>query len=424
MVDFVMHGGADVVVVQLLDRFGRNPKEILRHYGDLEDHGVSVETTDEDIREELLLLIKAGMAGAESKRTSERVRSNMSSAVAKGVHAAGAPFGLRKIYEGKDFHWEIDPVEAPVVREMYRLAVEENLGYKAIGDSISDAGHKTRNGSPFAAFAVQRILNNEALKGTLAYGKKPRKGNPPQKIVRVESFFPAILKQEEWDKLQERIGNRRENSRGKTHASDYLLSGIIKCGHCGGPMAGKVGAIRKGKRYRNYWCTRAMKSKADCAYYNGHSAPKLEAAILEYLGQFSDPQIVREHMEAAGKRDISRKRKELEEAEKGLKDIEGKFLAHLGLLERQVLNEGEFAKANESIRGQKAALEDKQRELGQWLEEQEGKSSSAERAPAAIETFVKDFGDMEVRLAKAHLQKILRAAYIYRDDRTEIEFRL
>jgi len=48
MVDFVKQGGADVVVVQFLDRFGRNPKEILRRYWDLEDHGVSVEATDED----------------------------------------------------------------------------------------------------------------------------------------------------------------------------------------------------------------------------------------------------------------------------------------------------------------------------------------------------------------------------------------
>ena len=423
MVDFVKQGGADVVVVQFLDRFGRNPKEILRRYWDLEDHGVSVEATDEDIKEELLLLIKAGIAGAESRRTSERVRSNMSRAVAKGVHAARPPFGLRKDYEGKDFRWEIDPVEVTAVREMYRLAVEENLGYKAIGDRISDAGHKTRNGRPFASFTVQRILGNEALIGTLAYGKRPRKGNPAQEIVRVEGFFPAILAREEWDRLQERIAIRRESSRGKTHASDYLLSGIIRCGHCGGPMAGKVGALRKGKRYRNYWCTRAMKSKANCAYYNGHSAPKLERAILEYLGQFSDPKLVRQHIEAASKREISRKSEELKETEKGLREIESQFLSHLGLLQRQVLNEEEFGKANESIRGQKAVLQEKQSELAQWLKEQQSRVSSAEKMPAAIKSFVKDFGAMEVRLAKAHLQEILKAAYIYRDDRIEIEFR-
>ena len=189
-------------------------------------------------------------------------------------------------------------------------------------------------------------------------------------------------------------------------------------------MAGKVGARRKnGTRYRNYWCTRAMKSKADCAYYNGHSAPKLEAAILEYLGQFSDPKLVRQHMEAASKRDIARKSKELEETEKGLKDIDAQFLSHMDMLKRKVINEEEFAKANEAIRSQKAALEEKQLELGQWLEEQQGKASSADRAPAAIKSFVKDFGSMDVRLAKAHLQEILKAAYIYRDDRIELEFR-
>ena len=36
----------------------------------------------------------------------------------------------------------------------------------------------------------------------------------------MDGFFPAILAQEEWDELQERISIRRESSRGKTHASE------------------------------------------------------------------------------------------------------------------------------------------------------------------------------------------------------------
>ena len=95
MVEYVLQGGADVVVVQFLDRFGRNPREILQRYWELQDHGVTITATDEDIKEELLLVIKAGIAGAESRRTSERVRANMSRVVQKGVHAARAPYGLR-----------------------------------------------------------------------------------------------------------------------------------------------------------------------------------------------------------------------------------------------------------------------------------------------------------------------------------------
>jgi len=184
-------------------------------------------------------------------------------------------------------------VEAPVVREMYRMSVEENRGYKAIADILTSSGHRARGGRPFASFTIQRVLSNEAMMGTLAYGKRPRKGNPEQELVRVEGFFPGILTGDEWQLLQERLSIRRESSRGRTHSSVYLLSGMARCGYCGGPMAGKVAATNKDVQYRNYWCSRATKSRAMCAHYNGHSAPRLETAVLEYLGQFSAPEMVK-----------------------------------------------------------------------------------------------------------------------------------
>ena len=283
MVEFVMAGGADVIVVQFLDRFGRNPREILQRYWELQDFGVSVIATDEDIQEELILLIKAGIAGAESRRTSERVRANMGRAVAKGVQAGRPPFGLKPIREIKEggrvkTRWELDPIEAPIVREMFRLAVEENLGYKSIADRLSQQGYLARGGRPFAAHTIDRVLNNEALMGDLVYGKRPKKGNPRQELVRVDGFFPAILSGEEWQQLQERLAIRRQSPRGRTHSSDYLLSGILRCGHCGGPMVGKRSAAYKGRHYRNYACSRAMKSRAFCSYYNGHSVLKVERA--------------------------------------------------------------------------------------------------------------------------------------------------
>ncbi len=94
MLEYVEEGGADVIVVQFLDRFGRNPREILQRFWQLQDQGVSVVATDEDLQEELLLLLRAGMAGAESRRTSERVRANMSRVVEKGVQAGRTPYGL------------------------------------------------------------------------------------------------------------------------------------------------------------------------------------------------------------------------------------------------------------------------------------------------------------------------------------------
>jgi DNA invertase Pin-like site-specific DNA recombinase len=83
MVEFVLADGAEVVTVKFLDRFGRHTREILRRYWELQENGVEVIATGDDIGEELMLLMKAGFAGAESKKNSERVRANMGTAIGK-----------------------------------------------------------------------------------------------------------------------------------------------------------------------------------------------------------------------------------------------------------------------------------------------------------------------------------------------------
>lgn len=428
MVDHAKLGGADVIVVQFLDRFGRNPKEILQRYWELEAHGVSVVATDEDIKDELVLLVKAGMAGAESRRISERVRANMSTAISKGVHVGRPPYGLRPIKGVNggevEVRWELDPEEAPVVREMYPLAVEENLGYKAIADRLSAKGYHAHGGRPFAAYTVQRILTNPAIKGTLIYGRRPRKGNPRMDLVEIPDFFPAILSAEEWERLQERLSIRREAPRGKTHSSEYLLSGIARCGHCGGPMIGKVGAARKGKRYRNYYCSRAMRSRELCSVYNGHSAPKLEKSVLEYLGQYSDPQLVRDYLSAIDQKELERHETELRDVEKRLADYEARFITRLDdLLKREILSEQEFVRANQAARAEKVALETRAAELKGRIDKERVRTSMANTLPQSIKTFLGAFEGLEIRQQKAHLQTILKAAHVYRDGRIELEFR-
>ena len=49
--------------------------------------------------------------------------------------------------------------------------------------------------------------------------------------------------------------------------------------------------------------------------------------------------------------------------------------------------------------------------------------STAERLPGAIQSFLADFESLDARHQKAQLQAILKSAYVYRDDRIELEFR-
>ena len=48
-----------------------------------------------------------------------------------------------------------------------------------------------------------------------------------------------------------------------------------------------------------------------------------------------------------------------------------------------------------------------------WLRNQETKASSAERIPVEIKSFLEDFQGLDIRVQKAHLQTILKSAYVH-----------
>jgi len=189
-------------------------------------------------------------------------------------------------------------------------------------------------------------------------------------------------------------------------------------------MTGKVGASYKGKKYRNYYCSRAMRSRGLCSVYNGHSAAKLEESILKYLGEFSDPVRVRQYLAASEKQDTEKYEVELKSVDKRLADLEAQFLTQLdGLLKRKVLTEQEFGRANEVARSQKADLEAKRAELLKHLKKARASEALIKKVPQVIKTFVEAFQSLEPRQQKAHLQTILKSAHIYKDGKIELEFR-
>ena len=345
------------------------------------------------------------------------------------MHAARPPFGLRPIRRVEDgkpqVSWEINPDEAATLREMFHLTVEENLGFKAIADRLNADRYRSRTGAPFASFTVSQALHNTAIVGTLRYGKQARKGNPQQEQIEVLNFFPPIFSILEWEKLQERLAIRRESPRGQAHASAHILTGIARCGQCAGPLTGKVGMGYKGKRYRNYWCSRSLRSKAFCGVANGHSTKKLEAALLKYLGQFSDPARVQQLVVESDAKETSRAESELKRVARRLDVIEEDFHKHLEWLKRGVINEIEFAKANTAAREEAEALEERRATLASRLGQDRDRDRAAmvAKAPAHIGAFLEDFQGLDPRLQKAQLQTILKAVHVWNDGRIELEFR-
>ena len=421
MVESALAGDADVVVVQFLDRFGRNPREILRRVWELQESGVSVEASDEDIREELMLLVKAGVAGQESRRNAERVRGYMRAAAKQGMKIGRPPYGYRRrrVVEGDTVRsvFEQDPAEAAAVREMYRLVVDENVGGKAVADYLNKIGAPARAGT-WSSDSVRRILDNPALAGRMVWSR----ADCPE---RIDNFYPAILSADEWERLSERRALRAALPN-RALGSEWLLTGILRCGHCGGAMQGRSSTpSRSGKKYRSYRCMSATRARDLCQTLNGHSAPLLERSVLEALSRYTDPDVVAnmvaDEQAQSATTETADERKRLERELKALNDD---FAQNLALLKKGVLDEADFTRANASRRTDRAALEKRIGELAMQQQRASQREKLIAELPKRVAGFVEAFESMDPHAAKGLLQTLLQAVHVWKDRRVEIEFRL
>ena len=188
-------------------------------------------------------------------------------------------------------------------------------------------------------------------------------------------------------------------------------------------MTGKTGSSYKGRPYRSYLCVRAKKSKEDCAYYNGHNAKRIEPAVLEYLGQFSNSKRVAKLLKESGATELKRKKTELVKLGRRLKSLDRDFHENLGFLKRGLLNEEEFLKANAERRNERTSVEMRLAELREELHRAETTRESITSLPERVTSFIESFEQLEVPKAKAMLQMILKGAYVWTDGRVELEFR-
>ena len=188
-------------------------------------------------------------------------------------------------------------------------------------------------------------------------------------------------------------------------------------------MSGKAGSSYKGRRYRSYVCVRATRARAECGYYNGHAAKKLETAVLDYLGQYSDPKLVKQLLSEDGASRLKDQESELRRLEKKLASLDQDFKKNLEYLKKGLFNEEEFGQANSLRRDERTATESRLAELRAELESARLAEELTTALPDRISSFLESMQELETPKAKAILQTILKSAHIWRDGKIELQFR-
>lgn len=232
------------VIVYKLDRFARNRYDSAIYKHKLKQCGVKVLSAMENIGDnpESIILEAVLEASAEyySVDLSQKIKRGRRESASKGKFIGGGiPIGYKTI--GGELI--IDEEKASIIRyafEQYAAGVPK----KQIIEELNARGLRNKAGKPYGYTAFQSALQCQKYVGVLE-----------QSGIRIEGGCPALIDQETFDKVQERIAtNRRQGGKNKAHV-EYLLSGKVYCGPCGASMIGISGKGRHGESHYYYSCS-------------------------------------------------------------------------------------------------------------------------------------------------------------------------
>ena len=169
---------------------------------------------------------------------------------------SNAPYGYRyvKRTEHTDAFFEIDELEAPVVRDIFDRYVERRESITEIARALTEHGVPTRTGTAhWGQSTIWAILRNPAYTGQAAYGRRRVTGAPakPMRATRQRGRLsgrsayehvapehwlripvPALIGEEQYALAQELlVRNSRLSPRNTRRPS--LLQGILVCRACG-----------------------------------------------------------------------------------------------------------------------------------------------------------------------------------------------
>jgi DNA invertase Pin-like site-specific DNA recombinase len=267
------------IVVERVEVLGRDMRQAARHYFQLVGLGVEVICLADAAQDRVAELARHWDAAAERARLSERVRAAMRRKAVRGEVLGRPPYGYRV---GLRRRLEIVPEEAAVVRQIFRLYVQDGLGIRLIARRLNEEGRRTRKGGNWSMVTIRDILRNRAYLGTYnRFG------------VRVPGSHPSLVSVEDFHKAQERMVARR-TAGGPRSVSAFLLSGLVQCGACGHRMIG-VRRRQTWKRrtdggtstaeYRYYQCG-SRTNQSVCSYHTRRADDldeEVRAATVEAL---------------------------------------------------------------------------------------------------------------------------------------------
>ncbi len=285
-------GRFDFIITKEISRFSRSTLDSIKYTQELLEHDVGVLFQNDNINtldsdSEFRLVVMAGVAQDEVRKLSERLKFGFRQAIKNG-HVLGNDklWG----YDKKDCVLTINEAEAQVVRRIFDLYANQQMGIRRISQKLLDEGFTSRKGNAFNVLTIRHILCNPKYKGWYCAGKSQTVDyRSKRKIFLDESEWvmypdpsvPAIVSEELWDRANALYKRRSQqmmsHQSGAEFHNHYPYSGKIICEEHGTSFHRQV--LKSAKGGKEVWQCRVYRNRGRAAC----SAPQLYTAELDRI---------------------------------------------------------------------------------------------------------------------------------------------
>jgi site-specific DNA recombinase len=304
----------DVIVSEALDRLSRDQEDIAALYKRLRFAGIKLITVSEGEIGELHIGLKGTMNALFLKDLAQKTHRGLRGRVEAGKSGGGLCYGYQVVRElGRNGmvttgERRIDENEAEVIRRIFRDfahgASSRRIALRLNDERVRGPGGEgwtasTINGNPDRGTG---ILNNELYVGRLVWNrlryikdpdtsKRISRPNPREAWIIKEVPDLRIVDQGAWEAVKARQAIMKRNTRPDLQKMDapaspvgrpfwaqqrprYLLSGLMRCGACGGAYS---------KISKNLFGCAAARNKGICGNRLNIRVEAVESEVLDGL---------------------------------------------------------------------------------------------------------------------------------------------
>ena len=284
----------EIVVVYKLDRLSRRQRDVMSLLEDVFGGlGIGFRSVTEAFETttpfgKAALGMLAVFAQLERETIIERTKMGKLQAAKAGRWKGGpVPYGYR--YDPVR-GWSLVPEEIEVYRRIYRWYACEDMGVMKIARRLNEEGIPSPSGGHWGRSAVFKIIKNPHYAGLTRHRDQVYPGG-----------HPAVLSEAEWTALQ--AAQERHRSEPWVRSDAFLLSRVLRCARCGGPVKGRhiaanrrrTGASKNSpdasptvpKYIRYYVCRdqfdRERRSRGHRCDLGWHRADQVESDVLDQI---------------------------------------------------------------------------------------------------------------------------------------------